>query len=176
MGTSRPPKKVKLFVGLLSADIGLLTGAGNVLEKRFKNKIDYESDVMDFAHTDYYEPEMGGGLKRRFLSFKRLVGLKNVYTIKQKTNVIEKKLSRCGMRRINIDPGYVDCSKVVLFTTKDYAHRIYLDGGIYAEVTLLYKAKTFMPWPWTYPDYKTSEYIRVFNTLREAYKDEVSAC
>ena len=73
---------------------------------------------------------------------------------------------------MNIDPGYLTLSKVVLLTTKDYTHRIYLAGGIYAEVTLRYKSGTFNPWDWTYPDYKTPEYVNIFNHIRDIYNKE----
>jgi hypothetical protein len=86
------------------------------------------------------------------------------------TNALEAKLSKEGKRTVNIDPGYIDMAKLVLFSTKDYTHRLYLNKGIFAEVTLYYKDDTFNPWPWTYPDYKSSEYIAIFNHIRGLYK------
>ncbi|RMF85348.1 MAG: DUF4416 family protein, partial [Nitrospinota bacterium] len=59
--------------------------------------------------------------------------------------------------------------KVVLATTKDRQHRIYLGKGIYAEVTLRYVAKHYRCWEWTYPDYRTPEYIQTFEALRKLY-------
>ena len=76
-------------------------------------------------------------------------------------------------RIINIDPGYLDLSKLILASTKDYKHRIYLTKGIYAEVTLFYQDKTFCPWEWTYPDYKTGEYIEIFNRIRQIYAEQI---
>ncbi|MEK6733229.1 MAG: DUF4416 family protein, partial [Candidatus Omnitrophota bacterium] len=70
-------------------------------------------------------------------------------------------------RRINIDPGYISDSKLVLATTKDYFHRIYLTSGIYAEVTLRWRRGGFEPFEWTYPDYQSKEYIDIFNTIRK---------
>ena len=85
-----------------------------------------------------------------------------------------KRYAAKGKRSVNIDPGYLDLAKVVLFSTKDYSHRIYLDKGIYAEVTLFYKDNRFNPWPWTYPDYRTSEYLGIFKSIREIYKRQRS--
>ena len=82
-------------------------------------------------------------------------------------------LSSNNKRRVNIDPGYISLDKLVLFTTKNYSHRIYLNEGIYAEVTLKFERKSFVPLPWTYPDYKTLEYIDFFNKIRETYKDQI---
>ena len=74
-----------------------------------------------------------------------------------------------GKRRINIDPGYLSLSKLVLLTTKDFSHRIYLGRGIYAEATLRYTNKTFQPFEWSYPDYRSDDYVGFFNKVREGY-------
>lgn len=167
------PQKVKLVAGLISGDAELLGKAKQILEKAFKNQADFESEAIDFVHTDYYKDEMGEDLKRKFLSFAKSVGLRDIYKIKLKTNLIERKLSRYGKRTINIDPGYLDLSKIVLLSTKDYSHRVYLDKGIFAEVALYYRDKSFNPWPWTYPDYKTRAYIDIFNSIREIHRQSL---
>jgi hypothetical protein len=69
-------------------------------------------------------------------------------------------------RPINLDPGCIALSKLVLATTKDQAHRIYLGRGIYAEITLTYLNGAFRPMPWTYPDYRTEPYRRFFEQVR----------
>ncbi|MFA5255477.1 MAG: DUF4416 family protein [Candidatus Omnitrophota bacterium] len=170
MGKIYPPEKVKLITGLISNDEVLLDKIGGYLEKRLNNKIDFKSDVMEFAYTDYYRKEMGGGLKRRFLGFKNLVRLEGVAKVKLLTNDIEKVFCINGKRAINIDPGYVDMAKLVLLSTKDYSHRIHIGSGIFAEVTLHYRNKRFDSWPWTYPDYKSREYVRIFGIIRDMYR------
>lgn len=112
---------------------------------------------------------MGPGLKRRFLGFSRLADLNGLHRSKIRTNAVENRLSQKGSRTVNIDPGYIDAAKLVLFSTKDYTHRIHTSNGIFAEVTLFYKDRTYNPWPWTYPDYASREYIRIFNQIREGY-------
>ena len=78
-----------------------------------------------------------------------------------------------GKRRVNIDPGYISQSKLVLATTKDHSHRIYLGQGIFAEVTLRYYKGTFRAWEWTYPDYASPPYIAIFNHIRKLYKEQL---
>jgi hypothetical protein len=171
MGIPERPHKVKLIVGLLSNDLKAMEKAGAMLAGTFGG-IDFESAVLDFTHSDYYKKEMGSGLKRKFLSFRRPFDLKDIYKVKLKTNILESKLLKSGKRSVNIDPGYIDLAKLVLFSTKDYIHRIYLNKGIFAEVTLFYKDKSFNPWPWTYPDYKSEAYRDIFNSIRELYGKE----
>ena len=168
MASPRRPDKAKLVAGLLLGDTGNFLKVKKALERIF-GRADFESRTLDFSHTDYYAQEMGEGLKRKFLSFEKPVDLKNICNVKLRTNALEKRFSRSGRRTVNIDPGYLDLSKVVLFSTKDYSHRVYLDKGIFAEVTLFYKDRTFNPWPWTYPDYRTKAYIDIFNSIRENY-------
>jgi hypothetical protein len=74
---------------------------------------------------------------------------------------------------VNIDPGYLTLSKVVLATTKDYSHRLYLRDGIYAEVTLHYEAGAWRPWPWTYRDYASGQYLDFFERVRESLKQQL---
>ncbi len=174
MGKIKDIMPVKLFCGFIY-------GGGNDFEKAKEacaeafGKGDYESPATPFTHTDYYEKEFGKNLLRRFLSFEKLVFPDALADIKHQTNAVERELSKNGKRRVNIDPGYLTLSKVVLATTKDYMHRIYIGHGMYAEVTLYFKDNMFQGFPWTYPDYKTPEYVEIFNKIREIYKKQVNA-
>jgi hypothetical protein len=76
-------------------------------------------------------------------------------------------------RRINLDPGYVDLSKLVLATTKNHQHRLYLGQGVYGEVTLRFTRKSFRPWEWTYPDYRSEHYVQFFNEVRNTYLEQL---
>jgi len=74
---------------------------------------------------------------------------------------------------VNVDPGYVSLGKLVLASTKDHAHRLYLDRGVYGEVMLTYQQGCFRPWPWTYPDYASDGYCAMFGEIRECYKAQL---
>ena len=164
------PVKAKLITSIFSGDPKLIDETSGTLEKMF-GKIDFRSPLMDFTHTEYYKDEMGCALKRIFFSFNRPVRPESAYKAKLKTNALEKKFTVNGKRRINVDPGYLDMSKLVLFSTKDYTHRIPMPRGIFAEVTLFYQDKRYNPWPWTYPDYRTKEYAGIFESMRNIYRE-----
>ncbi len=173
MGKIRACYPVKLIIGFIFKDEEPLIKAQSTLKKRF-DKVDYESQILDFTHTDYYEQEFGTGLKRKFISFAKLIHPKNLPEIKITANNLEERLSKKNKKRlINIDPGYLDMAKLVLASTKDYNHRIFLGKNIYAEVTLTYQGKSFAPWNWTYRDYKTPEYIAIFNHIRQIYSGQI---
>ena len=74
---------------------------------------------------------------------------------------------------MNIDPGYVCHSKLVLFSTKDFSHRIYVGDGIYAESTLEWRGREYITHPWTFPDYRTDEYRNFFAEVRVRYVDKL---
>lgn len=172
MGRIKKHQPVRLIIGFIFKDKPIFNKAKAILKRHF-GVIDFESQALAFGHTDYYEKEFGKKLSRRFISFKDLIPPQKLAKIKVATNRVEKKLSNRGLRLINIDPGYLDLSKLVLASTKDYNHRIYLDQGIYAEVTLFYQKKTFNPREWTYRDYKTREYITIFNQIRQIYAGQM---
>lgn len=169
MGQIQPHVPVKLVVGLILAqdlDGGAICGK---LEEAFGD-VDYRSELLPFDYTDYYTREMGDSLQRRFLSFQQLIPPESLVEIKRQTNSIESRFVHPGGgRRVNLDPGYVSLAKLVLASTKNHAHRIWLGGGIYAEQTLRFHRHSFQPWEWTYPDYRTDSYIQIFNKIRRLY-------
>ena len=160
MGTTNPPRPVKLFIGLLSADESLFEPVARDCSGMF-GPIDRVSPFSPFSHTKYYEAEFGRNLKRRFLFFKEPVSPGDIVAIKEKTGGLEERWAvqtDTGMKRqMNIDPGYMNTTKVVLASTKDVAHRIYLANGIYAEITLIYRFGRFQILEHTYPDHSVSK-------------------
>ncbi len=168
MGKIKKHLPVKLIAGLIFKENTAAQKAKSILSRHF-GRIDFESPVLPFKHTDYYREEFGANLKRQFLSFQKLIDPAALSRIRVLTNKIEIKLSAGKKRLINIDPGYLDLAKLVLATTKDYSHRIYLNGGIYAEVALFFEDKRFKPYSWTYPDYQTAEYAEIFHKIRDIY-------
>jgi hypothetical protein len=158
MTEARAPERVKLICGMIAADEALMTRVEAELTSRFGG-IDLRSDLTPFDYTDYYEKEMGGGLLRRFVSFAGLIDPGELAGIKVFTNTIEQRMAQgSGKRTINLDPGYVTAAKLVLATTKDFTHRIYLRDGIYAEVTLSFRKSGPAFFDWTYPDFKSGRY------------------
>jgi hypothetical protein len=168
VGRIKEPLPVKLIASIFTASGELLEEAKVRLSQEF-GPIDYESELLPFDHTTYYAPEFGENLKRRFVSFEELVHPGRLAEIKLRTNALEMEWAVEGKRQMNVDPGYVAHSKLVLATTKDHAHRIYLAQGIYAEVTLHFRNGTFRAWPWTYPDYASPPLIAIFNHIRGLY-------
>ncbi|MCL2143929.1 MAG: DUF4416 family protein [Endomicrobia bacterium] len=152
MGIIGAANMVKLFCGIISADDEITKKAFEELETKF-GKIDIKSETVPFDFTSYYNSEMGGDLKRFWVSFESLIFADELAEIKIFTNAVEDGFAVNNKRRVNIDPGYLNPANVILASTKDFSHRIYLSKGIYGEVTVMYQKKDFIKLPWSYPDY-----------------------
>jgi hypothetical protein len=175
MGVVHPPSSVKLFCALLVAPSISIEAVEAVLEQTF-GTITLRSTPILFTHTTYYQHEMGEGLTRIYIAFDPLISMAELAIVKHTTNRFETIwAAHGGQRRVNLDPGYLDLAKVVLATTKDYAHRLYIGAGMFAEVTLRYQRHGFQPWDWTYPDYRMPTALTFFNQLREQYKVQLRA-
>lgn len=179
MGAAKPARPVNLICGFISNDPDLIQRAIRLLTQHF-GPTDEVSELWPFDSTDYYELEMGEGLQRQFASFESLVDPAALASIKLLTNQLEGRIAHeCAVpddrRPVNLDPGYISMSKLVLATTKDYSHRVYLGQGIYAETTLHYEHGAWQPWPWTYPDYADRRYHAFFERVRELYKSKLNA-
>jgi hypothetical protein len=115
---------------------------------------------------------MGGNLKRLFLSFSNLIRPERLSAIKVFTNDLEEKVRvECGQSRrvLNVDPGYLTVSALVMATTKDFSHRIPLEYGIYAHLEFLFSKTGIRVLDWTYPDFRKEDYRQFFLSVRKLY-------
>jgi hypothetical protein len=178
MGVPTQPPPVKLFIALLSADPVLFEAVSGQLQQRY-GPIDSRSSILPWDMTNYYREEMGENLSRQFIAFESLLSPEDLVRIKLETNVDEiaqaQPAEPNGRRRINLDPGYLDASKIVLASTKGQAHRLYLSQGIYAEITLLFHHGEFHPFLYTYADYCWPETHAFFRQVRKQYLEQLRA-
>jgi hypothetical protein len=161
-----------LFAGLLYAQELYLTQAKDLLAAVF-GPVLIESDETPWDHSAYYARELGFPIKRRFVFFDNLISTGVIADIKLKTIAIEREISVAGVRKINIDPGYLTLAKVVLPTTKNRSHRIYLKNGIYAETTLIYTGDNYRPHLFTYTDFTKEDTLELLNKVRKIFKDKL---
>lgn len=163
------PDPVLLFCGLLSSAPRRLEDAARALIGSF-GPLCERSALLPWDFSRYYAAELGEPLFRQFLFFDQKISPAELASAKLKTRAIELETARtCGghpCRTVNLDPGYLAPAKVVLATTKDYAHRVYLSRGIFAEVALFYRQHSFQSLPHTYPDFRTDAYLQIFNAAR----------
>jgi hypothetical protein len=136
-----------------------------------------KSAAFSFDATDYYEASMGPGLRKQFWAFEQLADPGKLADWKLAANRWEKEYAEIAghdePRPLNIDPGYLTLGKLVLASTKDHAHRIYLRDGIYAETTLYYKDKQWQAREWTFADYRREDYHAFFDQCREYLKQRL---
>ncbi len=160
---------VLLIVAMFAKDASALEWSTEQLQQQF-GEVALRSVDQQFNQTKYYEADMGSELVKRLIAFKDLIDPALLPQIKLATIELEQQLSvmRTGdlKRPVNLDPGYLTEAKLVLATTKDRDHRLYLGHGIFGEVTLYYQQHRWQSSRWTYPDYQTAEVISFLRTCR----------
>jgi len=160
-----------LFIGTLFPDESIFNQVIPDLQDKFGNIL-FQSNIQPWKYSEHYNNEMGTPLYRKFIFFAEIIDPSTLADIKLLTNGIEDVYSHDGKRLINLDPGYITLAKVVLASTKNYSHRIYLGKGIYAELALVYRNQQFITMPYTYNDYKDQTYLAMFMNVRNLLKDK----
>ena len=159
----------KLVCGIIASDDGDFDRAEAVLSGLF-GPIDGRSGRFPFDFSDYYEPEMGPGLSRAFVSFGALVPPETLSGIKLRTNALEEevRLTADSARRVvNLDPGILTAAALIMATAKDFSHRVPLSGGIYGHLEFLFSRQGIRLLDWTYPDFRDGRYTPFFLEARK---------
>jgi len=169
VGLPRAPLPAALVTSVIYRDDSRRDLAIRLLGDRF-GQGDVHGDPIPFDQTSYYQAEMGSPLKRVFWTARRPVERDGLAAIKLASNEIEQSLAAGGgARTVNLDPGLLSAENFVLATTKNFAHRICLGRGIFAEITLIYRGSSYEPLPWTYPDYAGEVIRNILKQLRNNY-------
>jgi len=175
MARARPFAPVKYFCGILAAAGADPEAAEERLEARL-GPVDARCGPIPFTHTDYYRLEMGADLSRHFVAFETLRDPAELASLKLFTNDLEAELAGAsGSRALNIDPGYLNDARLVLASAKDFAHRLPLGGGVYAQLEYLFRRGGVRFLDWTFPEYRSEEVTRFFLALRERYHRQLKA-
>jgi hypothetical protein len=172
------PNPVKLIIGILAADSKCLALSIEEIEKQF-GPIDLRSDAWPFTQTDYYKEQTGGQILRQFVSLENLIDPGELADIKHQSNALEQQLAQMMKtdmpRPVNLDPGIIEPSKLILASTKNFSHRIYIGKNMYAEVTLTYDKGHWQPLPYTFPDYRLDYYHNYFSKVRTKLLEQLKS-
>jgi hypothetical protein len=167
---------VKLIIGLLypSKLPSLFEWAARRLSAVYGD-VERTSPPFPFDYTDYYS-DISPDLTRRFFTF---AGLRHPFglVVWKKLAIMLESESAEGQsgRRVNIDPGYIDGARLILASTKDNAHRIYLWDDIYAETTLCRRKSGWESFSYTFPDFASGAYKEFLDAAREDWRHDVRA-
>jgi hypothetical protein len=170
MGQILPHKPVLLIMAAFSRHHVALDWARETASHHC-GPVALESERFVHDETTFYQSSMGEGLHKTFFAFERLIDPAAIVELKHLSNAWEDEYKAATSwpqeRPLNIDPGYLTEAKLVLATTKDRDHRLYLDRGIYTEGTLYFHRGAWQTRPWTYPDYRRADYHLFFTRCRE---------
>lgn len=171
MTETKPFTPWKLITGIMYASNEYLDQAKVKLIEQY-GPIDRESRSFIFDQSPYYAEQFESRVKRILVSFEHLVDPASLSDIKVETNRREKEMKEKGgggIRVINLDPGILSASSLIMATAKDFAHRVPLQKGIYAHLELMFGKNDIRTLPWTYPDFKDSRYHSFLLDVRRIY-------
>jgi hypothetical protein len=171
MARVQKPPKGRLVVSIIYSSLDALADSLRLLEKQF-GRVQCETMEIEYA-DDQYTEEMGENLLRRFYSFEKMIARDRLPNIKTMCTKLEKQYGDMvhdhPFRTVNIDPGLTTPENVVMASHRELNHRIYLDQGVFAELTLVYSRGRFVRLPWTHPDFCQGEAIEFFLRVRDSF-------
>ena len=177
----KKPEPAKLIIGILATNSDFIDIACDAVAGQF-GPIDLQSEIWPFTHTNYYENQTGQHILRKFVTLQSLIKPAQLAAVKHRTNRIERTRAKkaakmnCQLPRpINLDPGIIEPSKLILASTKNFSHRIYIGKKMYAEVTLIYDKGKWTTLPYTYPDYKQQCYFDFFSKVRNRLLEQLKS-
>lgn len=174
MAPPLPVTPVKRLVALLWADAACRDEALDELSRSF-GPYDFQGGDHPFDQTDYYVAEMGAGQWRRLVSFAPLMAPESLADDKLLCNALEDRLAVDGQRRVNLDLGYLDLSKVVLASLKYAGQKIALGRGVYADLVARYAQGRYRPFEWTFPDFRDGRYDGELAEIRARLRQQLRA-
>lgn len=174
MGSVRTHRPVLCFLAAFSRHIDALDWARRKTAEAW-GPIALASPILPFTETAFYEASMGPSLQIQLLGFEQLIDPAALVARKHEANAWEVEFRDSHPfdepRPLNLDPGYVSEAKLILASTKDRDHRIYLDQGIFAEGTLYFQKGQWQSRPWTYPNYRRNDYQQFLTACRDYLRD-----
>ncbi len=151
-----------LFIALMYGSVKKKDKAIEKLTAKF-GKINYYSEEYPFNFTDYYEREFGKDLKKQLFIFNKAIEKNDLIDIRNTTEEIEQSFSENGNRTINIDPGYISETGLVLATKKEKPWKELLGQGIYAHKIMECKEKQIVTFNHTFADYRSAKVKEFLN-------------
>ncbi len=148
------------------------------VRERLRSQFGPEDAVLEplpFTWTRYYEREMGPHLLRSLSLFRPLRHREDLPAAKRWAGELETELAESGNRTVNLDPGYLTQGQLFLASTKDGRQRVYVADGIYVEPTLYFEGKSWHPFEWTYPDYRSGVFWDLLGAGRKSLNAQIKA-
>ena len=171
MSAPGKPASVILLFAYFSKDISILDKFEKKAKKKYGPCIFSTFQYNASEYTSYYHKEMGEALYKRIIAFKTPLKISKIYKTKLWAYKMEQTFQKKGRRSLNIDPGCLQLENFILLTFKRFSHRIYIRKGVYGDLTLMYnsKKKSYIPLPWTYPDFKNESILELLWEVREYF-------
>ncbi|TGL62363.1 DUF4416 family protein [Leptospira sarikeiensis] len=104
----------------------------------------------------------------RILSLKRRISREELPSLQTQCGKFQTSLRKSD-ESIRILPGYLTPYNLVLASTEEDLHRIYMFHGVFAEIIYTYQGQKWIPQAPSSEFFKHPEVIYFFTNLRESY-------
>ena len=166
------PPPGRLIVSIMYTTMDALADGLTSLEKKF-GRVQFETLEIECDQAKQYKEEMGRILARRFYSFDKMVPRDFLPEAKTCCHKIETQLADTvdgyPFRAVNVDPGILSPTALIMASHREQPHRIYMRDGVYGELTLIHAHDKFCRLPWTESDYCDDEAITFFERVRQTF-------
>lgn len=169
IGPKAAPPPSLVIAGVLSNDLNLAYKAVEQFGAEYGG-VDLLGDPIPFDQTNYYEPEMGSNLVRFYCGFLKLTPTEQLPKIKLDAWKVEQSFFKNGCRSVNLDPGVLDHTKVILASFKEAPQKIHMGNAVWADPVLFFSNGVYEPLPWTFPDLRGAQHIQFFMDAKNHYK------
>jgi len=168
VGPRPPPEPSLVVVGAIAGDAALGREAAAAFAEPWGG-VALWGEAAPFDPTGYYAPELGADLTRAF-GAAGLAPADALPELKARAWAVERDYARAGRRRVNLDPGLLDATKLVLASFKPGPQKLYLGDGVWADVVLYLDHGRLGPLPWTFADLREGPHVTWAGRARERLK------
>lgn len=169
MSESVEPLPVLRLCSCIAAEDAPLAQLEKALQEGF-GAIALKSPPFPFDTSDYYRNELGADLLRHWYCFEALCAAESLPESRTASGRIEEHFMTGRKRSVNIDPGYLDYGKLVLASTKEAPHKIYMGRGVWAHTCLRYRSGRFIAPDHSFPDFRDGRFDAFMLEARALYK------
>lgn len=128
------------------------------------------STPFPFEVSGYYREELGDEVERLWFVFEKLMPPEELPAFRHGIASLEDAWRVEGMRRVNLDPGYLDFGKLVLASLKEAPDKIYLDRGVWAHTCLRWSHGAFEAPVHSFPDFRDGRFDAFMTEMRQLYR------
>lgn len=162
------PGTVVLFTIVSFDSIEIYVRVKERLESTFSTVLFESNPLPRWTFDPGDRLNVRSGYNTRVLSFKKYISRERLPIVRKKcVDVRNKYYSKDPTLRVV--PGYLNYHNMILSSTSDDFHRLYLSNGVFSEVVYQYEKLQYKPIQTAPSFFENKDVLYYFSTLREFF-------